>query len=136
MALVTSELLSSTLTSGMRMLLEELGFPQLGATIIFCDNQSAIHWANGEGKLNAKKHIRLRYHAVEEATAAKEIELRYCQTQTMPADFLTKILSKVPFEMCRDRTMDMKPAGEARVARWSIELCNGVGECQSCRLRP
>ena len=44
------------------------------------------------------KHIEIRYHFIREKVLKNEIELRYCATQNMIADILTKPLAKPSFQ--------------------------------------
>ena len=92
---------------GFRELLQELGFPQDGPTVIDCDNQSAISWAYGKGRLSCQKHIRLKYHFVQDAVRTKDTEVHYLETYRMPADFLTKVLGRELFQACRDSVMTL-----------------------------
>ena len=96
---------------GFRELLKELGFPQRDATILDCDNQSAIAWAYGKGRLSSLKHVRLKYHLVQQTVASSEVEVHYLETHRMPADFLTKVLNRELFENCRGAVMTLPDDG-------------------------
>jgi len=65
------------------------------------DNQGAIAIANNPVAHSRTKHIDIRYHFVREAVLNKTVELRYCPTEFMIADILTKSLSRERFETLR-----------------------------------
>ncbi|CAI7760718.1 unnamed protein product [Closterium sp. NIES-54] len=63
-------------------------------------NQSAIRIANKNGFANRTKHIALRYFFVKDEIEKGRLELSYCPTSEMAADYLTKKLGKQKFEYC------------------------------------
>ncbi|CAI7794888.1 unnamed protein product [Closterium sp. NIES-53] len=67
---------------------------------LFCDNQSAIRIANKSGFANRTKHIALRYFFVKDEIEKGKLELSYCPTSEMAADYLTKKLGKQKFKYC------------------------------------
>ncbi|CAI7933470.1 unnamed protein product [Closterium sp. NIES-54] len=79
-------------------LLEEAKLAQLPSFSLFCDNQSAIRIANKNGFANRTKHIALRYFFVKDEIEKGRLELSYCPTSEMAADYLTKKLGKQNFE--------------------------------------
>ncbi|CAI7735969.1 unnamed protein product [Closterium sp. NIES-53] len=84
----------------LRELLEEAKLAQLPSFSLFCDNQSAIRIANKNGFANRTKHIALRYFFVKDEIEKGILELSYCPTSEMAADYLTKKLGKQKFEYC------------------------------------
>ncbi|CAI7777325.1 unnamed protein product [Closterium sp. NIES-53] len=84
----------------LRELLEEAKLAELPNFTMFCDNQSAIHIANKSGFANRTKHISLRYFFVKDKIEKGRLELSYCPTSEMAADYLTKKLGKQKFEYC------------------------------------
>ncbi|CAI7788646.1 unnamed protein product [Closterium sp. NIES-53] len=84
----------------LRELLEEAKLAQLPRFSLFCDNQSAIRVANKNGFANRTKHIALRYFFVKDEIEKGRLELSYCPTSEMAADYLTKKLGKLKFEYC------------------------------------
>ncbi|CAI7907423.1 unnamed protein product, partial [Closterium sp. NIES-53] len=84
----------------LRKLLEEVKLAQLPSFSLFCDNQSAIRIANKNGFANRMKHIALRYFFVKDEIEKGRLELFYCPTSEMAADYLTKKLGKAKFEYC------------------------------------
>ncbi|CAI7896256.1 unnamed protein product [Closterium sp. NIES-53] len=84
----------------LRELLEEAKLAELPNFTLFCDNQSAIRIANKNGFANRTKHIALRYFFVKDEIEKGRLELSYCPTSQMAADYLTKKLGKQKFEYC------------------------------------
>ncbi|CAI7806219.1 unnamed protein product [Closterium sp. NIES-53] len=84
----------------LRELLEEAKLAQLPNFSLFCDNQSAIRIANKNGFANRTKHIALRSFFVKDEIEKGRLELPYCPTSEMVADYLTKKLGKPKFEYC------------------------------------
>lgn len=87
--------------AGFRALLDELGYPQPAPTQLYCDNMGAIQWAYRRGRIDKMKHVRMKYHKVQELVEAKEISLAHLRSADMPADMLTKILPRTSFEHLR-----------------------------------
>jgi hypothetical protein len=52
---------------------------------------------NGEGYQGKAKHFRVRFHFIKEMIDAGELELLYCATALMLADFLTKALAYLDY---------------------------------------
>ncbi|CAI7847114.1 unnamed protein product [Closterium sp. NIES-53] len=84
----------------LRELLEEAKLTQLPSFSLFCNNQSAICIANKNRFANRTKHIALRYFFVKDEIEKGRLELSYCPTSEMAADYLTKKLGKSKFEYC------------------------------------
>lgn len=57
----------------LRKLLEELGFPQKDATIIFSDNQGSLTLIKNLIHHKRIKHINIQHHFVKEMTNAKKV---------------------------------------------------------------
>ena len=49
------------------------------------------------------KHIDIKFHFVREKIASNIIGLKYCKSENMVADILTKGLGRTKFEELRDR---------------------------------
>ncbi len=88
-------------TVWMRNLLRSIGFEQTGPTTILEDNQGAIALSKNPKGHHRTKHIDIKYHYIREATEKGDIELKYCPTERMFADILTKALPKARFEELR-----------------------------------
>ncbi|KAE9327337.1 hypothetical protein PR003_g16040 [Phytophthora rubi] len=79
----------------MRRLLKGIGAEQVGATVIYDDNQGAMTLAKNVGYQARTKHIDIRYHFIREKVVSNEVELEYVDTKNQHADFMTKgLLSK------------------------------------------
>ena len=69
---------------------------------IYEDNQSAIAIAKNPQFHGRVKHINIKYHFIRERVNNKEIVLKYCRTDDMIADILTKGLGKIKFQKLRE----------------------------------
>jgi len=78
----------------LRKLMADVGLVQDGATIIMCDNQGCIALAKNPTHHSRTKHIDIQHHFIREKLESGEIGLKYCPTQDMVADVLTKALAK------------------------------------------
>lgn len=76
------------------LLQEVFSSPQL-PTVIFEDNQSTIKLARNKAHSNRTKHIDVRYHYVREVIQRGQLILKYCPTESMTADIMTKPLGKI-----------------------------------------
>ncbi|KAE8970139.1 hypothetical protein PR001_g27295, partial [Phytophthora rubi] len=77
----------------MRRLLKDIGAEQVGATVIYEDNQGAMALAKNVDYEARTKHIDIRYHFIREKVVSNEVELEYVDTKNQLADFMTKGLS-------------------------------------------
>ncbi|CAI7849644.1 unnamed protein product [Closterium sp. NIES-54] len=84
----------------LRELLEEAKIAKVPNFSLLCHNQSAIRIANKNGFANRTKHIALRYFFVKDEIEKGKLQLDYCPTTEMAADYLTKKLPKGKFEYC------------------------------------
>ena len=66
---------------------------QTEATVIYEDNQAAISLAKNPQYHGRAKHIDIRRHFVRKRVAEGTIALKYCRTEDMVADILTKGLN-------------------------------------------
>ena len=87
----------------LRKLLNDLNERQEEATVIFCDNKSAICIAENPIQHGRTKHISVKYHAIREAERNGEVKLVHCSSDDQLADILTKALPKNRFETLRER---------------------------------
>jgi hypothetical protein len=63
--------------------------------VLMEDNQSAIKMAKNEILNDRSKHIDVRFHFIRQHVIDGSVELRYCPTDEMVADALTKPLERV-----------------------------------------
>ena len=78
----------------LRNILDDLGMAQ-PPTVIFEDNQPAIHIAENRLTSQRSKHIDIKYHFIREAITDHIIKLVYVPTHDQLADILTKILVRM-----------------------------------------
>ena len=72
--------------------LKEIGYDASNQNIIRCDNQSAIALASNPEHHARTKHIDIQYHFVRNCVEDRRTHLKYCPTEDMVADGLTKAL--------------------------------------------
>ena len=71
--------------------------------VLYEDNKSAICMSKNAQFHGRAKHIDIRHHFIREKVCDGTVELKYCPTECMIADILTKGLSSVVFEKLRDK---------------------------------
>ena len=83
-------------------LLEELGYKQTKPILIHCDNTSVVAIAKNPGNHNGTKHIEIRHLYVRHLIDQGRAEIKYCWTEDMIADILTKAVPTRLFLKLRD----------------------------------
>ena len=86
----------------MRELSSDLGNQQSQPTLIHEDNQSAIAMAKNPQFHKRSEHINIKYHYVRERVNNGKIVVKYCPTEEMFADLLTKGIGPTEFNKLRD----------------------------------
>lgn len=71
------------------------------SVVIFEDNQSTIAITRNPQYHGRSKHISIKYHFIRNQVNEGVVDLKYCPTQDMVADMLTKGLSKERFTKLR-----------------------------------
>ena len=96
--------------------LEAQGFP-LRHSIFEQDNQSAMRLErNGHASASQRsRHINIRYFFITDRLDTDNITLRYCQTDHMLADFLSKPLQGNLFRKFHDILLGLAPLSSLRV---------------------
>ncbi|KAL9233675.1 hypothetical protein vseg_008639 [Gypsophila vaccaria] len=84
-------------TYWLRNLLLELHCPVRHATIVYCDNVSAIYLSGNPVNHQRTKHIELDIHFVREKVAIDEVQVRHVPSIYQYADIFTKGLPKILF---------------------------------------
>jgi hypothetical protein len=79
----------------LRKLLGDLGYHQLVATPLYCDNQSAIALSQNPRYHTRMKQIEVQHHHIREIVAKGEVSMIYCATKNMEVDIMTKSLPKI-----------------------------------------
>jgi len=78
----------------LRKILEELFEIQSGATILYCDNKSAIQLAQNLVHHSRSKHFDVKYHFIRDMVEKKIVELRHIDTLDNVVDIFTKSIIK------------------------------------------
>jgi len=100
---LTEQHLCACDVEGLRNLMKEIGLEQTEPTIIYQDNQAAIHIANNRGALAKKtRAMDMRTLAVRNKIEDLKVIPMYCETINMIADIGTKALEPARFELLRD----------------------------------
>lgn len=81
-------------------ILGEIGLAVAHMTVLE-DNMGAIHIAQNSSSLGRVKHIDIRYHYIKQKVEEGSLSIKYCKTDNMVADVLTKGLAKVKFNYFR-----------------------------------
>lgn len=77
----------------LRRLLEDMGQKQVDATLILCDNRSAIAIAKNPAMHGRTKHIDIRFHFIRSLITDGLIVMNHCSSDEQAADILTKSLT-------------------------------------------
>ena len=79
--------------------------------VLFQDNQSAIRMeVNGRNSCTGNsRHIDIRYFFVKDRVDQGEVQVKYCPTKDMLADFFTKPLQGALFNKFREQVMGHSP---------------------------
>ena len=86
----------------LRRLMGDLGKTMTNTPIvIYEDNQGAIELTKNAKYHSRTKHIDISHHFVRERVMSKEIIVKYCPTEEMVADIMTKGLAKPSFQKLR-----------------------------------
>ncbi|WVZ49277.1 hypothetical protein U9M48_000649 [Paspalum notatum var. saurae] len=83
--------------SWLRQLLQELGHPLQRATLVYCDNVSAVYLSTNPVQHQRTKHIEIDLHFVRERVAAGAVRVLHVPTSSQFADIFTKGLPSTVF---------------------------------------
>jgi transposase InsO family protein len=89
----------------LRQLLDDLRYPQVGATMLLVDNQGAIGLAKNPVLHQRTKHIDIRYHFIRERVKGGDVQPVYVSTNEQWADLLTKALDANRIEYLRGKVL-------------------------------
>ena len=78
----------------LRNLYDELGFPQMGPTVIKSDNEGSVILTHNPQFHAHTKHIEIRHHWVRDLVNDKILDVQGCRDPEQTADILTKPLPK------------------------------------------
>jgi hypothetical protein len=85
----------------LRMLLQEVEFPQLSASPLMCDNNGAIVLTEDSSFHARVKHIDMAHHSIRERVTQRQIKLHYVRSKDNIADIFTKALPRKDFDRLR-----------------------------------
>lgn len=85
----------------LRNMMKIFGYSDPNPTILQSDNMGAIHLTSKSIFHARTKHIEIHYHWIREAVKRGDLQVKYCPTESMVADLLTKQLSKQQFMKLR-----------------------------------
>ena len=85
-----------------QQLLKELSFPVSGPTRIHVDNNGCKSMSSNHRTDALTKHIDVKFHYTRDLVDENRIDIQYCPTNLMIADFLTKPTPARKFLWCRD----------------------------------
>jgi hypothetical protein len=83
---------TAKLAKYLRSILLELGFPQVGPTVLYGDNLSSIAMVNSNRPTDRSRHIDIQYFAIQQWRENLEIILRHIPGVINPSDAGTKAL--------------------------------------------
>lgn len=89
----------------LRSILHELGFEQHLPTILFEDNQGALHMANSGQPTKRTRHMDIKYFALQNWCETDLIKLQQITTQHNISDAFTKNLGRIKFYQQTDVLM-------------------------------
>ena len=92
----------------LRDVLDDLGEMQTKATLLYCDNMSAIAMTKNQVFHQKTRHINRKIHFVREAVQGSVINMKFCQSEDQVVDIFTKSLPKNIFNQLRSM-LGVKP---------------------------
>ena len=116
-----------------RMFLEAQDF-KIRDNVIFQDNKSAMLMQNNgwNSCTGNSQHINMKYFFVKDRIDKKEVQVEYCSTHHMLADFYTKPLQVNLFQLMREVIMGMRPMIDLHPLNMpKDEIKERVGNCVS-----
>lgn len=87
--------------SWLRQLLCELHSPRSKATLVYCDNISAVYMSSNPVQHQRTKHIEIDLHFVRERVAIGAVRVLHVPTSSQYADIFTKGLPSTVFQEFR-----------------------------------
>jgi hypothetical protein len=88
---------AATQSVWIRSVFDAIGIPYTHPFEIECDSNTAISFSKQEGQHEAKKHIDVKIHYIQELVRKEEISIGYVQSKENPADIFTKCLTGQDF---------------------------------------
>lgn len=87
----------------LRRILDRSGTEQVGATTVYCDNNSTTKLSRIPVLHGRSKHIDIRFHFLRDLCKEEVIELVYCNIVDQVADIMTKPLKLETFSKLRKK---------------------------------
>jgi hypothetical protein len=87
----------------LRYVLEELGRPIRSPVPLLCDNQGAIATVGAEHHSSRTRYIALAHNTIFHLADVGLLKPAHVPSKDMPADMLTKPLSRIKFQACRSK---------------------------------
>nr|GEU80864.1 NBS-containing resistance-like protein [Tanacetum cinerariifolium] len=87
-----------TETYWLRNLLRELNTPLSSATLVYCNNVSAVYLSSNPVQHQRTKHIEIDIHFVRDLVAAVQVRVLHVPSHYQYADIFTKCLPSTLFE--------------------------------------
>jgi len=94
-------------------MLKEMKYGVDVPSIIYTDNQSAMHMTHNDVSQDRTKHIATRHFFVREGIVSGDHDVQWVSTDRQIADIFTKALSVVPFERQRKQLVNQVPRATA-----------------------
>ena len=114
----------------LKNLIFSLKINDFGPVTIYEDNLGTIQLAKNKVTNSRSKHIDIRYHFIREKVEKNEILVKFCPTNDMVADMLTKPLSapKIKyFIKILDLDRNLKLGGSVKMSNFDItSISNSV----------
>ena len=104
-------------------------------TTVYQDNQSAILLETNGIRSSTKKtkHMRVRYFFLRDRVNAGDLEIKYCPTEEMIADLLTKQLQEKLFRKFRSMIINVSPEmTDAETGSPPANMIRTVEEAKNC----
>ena len=70
------------------------GLHEWPPTVVYEDNQSAIALAKSITIHGRSKHIDVKYHCVKDQVTKQTVAIRFCPTELLVADILSKAITQ------------------------------------------
>ncbi|GJR53274.1 ribonuclease H-like domain-containing protein [Tanacetum coccineum] len=108
-------------TAWLRNLLRELHSPLSTATIVYCDNVSAVYMAANPVQHQRTKHIKIDIHFVRDMVTAGQVRVLHVPSRFQYADIFTKELPSALFEEFQS-SLSVRPPPAPTVGGVLVEL--------------
>ncbi|GKB60129.1 ribonuclease H-like domain-containing protein, partial [Tanacetum coccineum] len=113
-------------TCWLRNLLRELHTPLSSATLVYCDNVSAVYLSSNPVQHQRTKHIEIDIHFVRDLVAAGQVQVLHVSSRYQYADIFTKGLPSALFEEFRHHMSvpfsSRSNCGECTITPWVVAL--------------